>query len=41
MHLWILTLQEYITAMEHVLEQRKATAVEAKRKKAEKDANKE
>jgi hypothetical protein len=37
----ILTSQEYIAAMEHVLEQREATAAEAKRKKADKDATKE
>jgi hypothetical protein len=40
-HSRILTSEEYIAAMEHVLEQREATAIEAKRKKADKDANKE
>jgi hypothetical protein len=40
-HSRILTSQEYITAMEHVLEQREATTTKAKRNKAKKDTNKE
>jgi hypothetical protein len=41
MQLRILTSQEYIAAVEYVLEQREATAAEAKRKKIEEGATKE